>query len=66
LILLIALLVLAETRLVPGYPRFCGTLGRQTQLNENGQMVSDNGIEILLDTDILAVCCVRRLGKPGS
>jgi hypothetical protein len=37
-----------------------GTVRRPMQVNDNGQMIPHNGLEILLDTDVLAVGGVRR------
>jgi hypothetical protein len=43
-----------------------GGLRHQIQVNENGQTISDDSIEILRDTDVLPVGCVRLCGKPSS
>ena len=38
----------------------------QTHVNENGQMLSDEGIEILAAAQVLAVGRLRRFGKSWS
>jgi hypothetical protein len=38
-------------------------VGAKTQANENGQMISDDGIEIPLNPKVLAAGCVRRCRK---
>src|SRR5208282_1074690 len=53
-------------RLVSRCRLFSWGLRSQTQVNENVQAIPDNGIEILRDTDVLAVGCVRRFGKARS
>jgi hypothetical protein len=52
--------------LVSGCRSFSESLRRQTQVNENGQVISDDGIEILLDTDVLAAGCMRLFRKSSS
>ena len=46
-----AAVVRRDFALVSGHPRLCRILGRQMHVNENGQMIPDDGSEILLGTN---------------